>query len=421
MKCKLICGLLSGALLRAALGADAVYENNGTVISPPDVAPQVDATNFINTGDFYVTLPNLALYTTDNTLNYTNTGTMFGGGGFDMEFPNQRMAANYFNSGTISCGIKLIVSATNIANPGNISMATDSGLQLSGKNVDLSRSVLAMAGLSSFLNSTYGVTSQDYGKGICPVRSNTAWAPDQNLADTFARSSTFTNHVGTQLTLDLFNSAPYYLALPVNGNPSNVLVRAIFLQNNNPAVNTRAFLYPSDVGKGGAHVEWSGVYVDPQTGVTSTNYFYLSCVMDVTTNANINNGIPGNYTFAQTNAPTPGAPHTNGLPFAGAFRPGIVSNSYAYLSASVITTTIGTNKVVNGSPTNLPGRIQIAAATNLDLALAQIYGENYLSLESTNHFSGNVGANISAPYADIRLGVTNGSLVISNLWHPALP
>ena len=64
MKCKLICGLLSGALLRVALGADAVYENNGTVISLPDVAPQVDATNFLNTGYFDVTPLNLSPYTT---------------------------------------------------------------------------------------------------------------------------------------------------------------------------------------------------------------------------------------------------------------------------------------------------------------------------------------------------------------------
>lgn len=427
MKCKLICGLLSMALTRALLATDAVYENNGTVIAPPDVAPQVDATNFINTGYFNVTPLSLSLYTTLNTLNYTNTSAMVSGSGFDMEtFPNSggpRMAANYYNSGTIDCDIKLIVSATNISNPGNISMATDSLLKLTGKHVDLSRSVLAMEGLVSFLSSTYGVVSQDYGNGL----SRFSWFPDVDLTTNYAYSSLFTNYMGQLLSLDLANSAAYCrVTVPDPSIPTNVQVRAVFLQNNNPAVSTRVFIDRAEevggIGFGGAHIEWSGTYIDPQTGVTSTNYFYLSCLLDRTTNAAIFNGIPDGYTFAQNNGfpLTTNVPLTSGLP-ANVFLAGNVTNSYAYLDADVITTTKGTNAVVNGSITNLPGRIQISAATNLDLALAQIYGENYLLLESTNHYSGNTGASISAPYADIRLGVTNGALTISNLWRPALP
>ena len=86
----------------------------------------------------------------------------------------------------------------------------------------------------------------------------------------------------------------------------------------------------------------------------------------------------------------------------------------AQLSAGSATT----NEVVNLAVTNLPGRIQINASRELNLALAQISRPNYMSLQSTNQFDGSPGASIQVPYSDLNLGVTNGFLTISNLLTP---
>src|ERR1035437_3177808 len=433
MKRILFFGLLALALFPVAVRATSdTYENDGTVLSPPDVAPQIDATNFVNTGSFTVDLP-LTLtaeqYKTANTVNYTNTGTMSAEWGFDLEtFPGPKMAASFYNSGTINGGflagssiiisgvglsVRMIVSATNISNPGNINMGSDSLLKLTGQSLDLSRSILTTAGGST-------VSTLDYGVGQCPL-SNTvvfpflAWDPSVYLGQNYAYSSIFTNHLRQQLQEVLFNSTPYSAIQSVN--ISNVITRAIFLQNNNPAVTTRVFIEPNDLGGGYGHVEWAGSYIDTATDLQFTNYFYLSDIFVRTTNAT---SIPDVFSFMQNNG-TPlflGVATPTGMP---AFDPGNVTNLYSYVSVLAIPGTADTNSVVGGNVTNLPGRIQISASRDLDLTLAQISGPNYLLLESTNQFKGNNGSTISASYGDIRLGVTNGFLTISNLWKPTIP
>ena len=49
-----LCGVLALALLPGAWAADALYENDGTVIEtiPPDIFQTPDATNFVNNGWF---------------------------------------------------------------------------------------------------------------------------------------------------------------------------------------------------------------------------------------------------------------------------------------------------------------------------------------------------------------------------------
>src|SRR5690349_17919735 len=76
--------------------ADATYFNSGLVTFPP----QVDATNFVNTGTFQIatTKP----FDTSNTRNFTNNGTLQGSVGFRFDTVNtanglRTMAANYFN------------------------------------------------------------------------------------------------------------------------------------------------------------------------------------------------------------------------------------------------------------------------------------------------------------------------------------
>ncbi len=107
----------------AAMAQTALfYVNEGVVNCPPDMPPQIDAENFVNNGSFNITFTNFTinsqLFDTANTLNFTNTGTMFASPGFEfvtapVNSGNKRMAANIHNEGSITCGTSsnLILSA----------------------------------------------------------------------------------------------------------------------------------------------------------------------------------------------------------------------------------------------------------------------------------------------------------------------
>src|SRR6266404_5582952 len=126
MKCKLLLSLAALGFACSTLAQTAgTYENPGLVLAPPDIPPQVDATNFVNAGQFIinftnnlVTLPDfppapgpLYPYETANTLNYSN---LFGSlmscnlgfrlEDFDTATGQRGRAASFFNAGTIECG-----------------------------------------------------------------------------------------------------------------------------------------------------------------------------------------------------------------------------------------------------------------------------------------------------------------------------
>ncbi|MEI9961766.1 MAG: hypothetical protein WDM76_11715 [Limisphaerales bacterium] len=145
-------------------------------------------------------------------------------------------------------------------------------------------------------------------------------------------------------------------------------------------------------------------------------------MLGASTNVVINNGLPSNFSFITSTFPLLSNPNPSG--FLNVFDSGSITNPYAYFNAQLIPTTTPTNITAtnpHGALTNLPGRIEITASRELNLALAQISGQNYLSLMSTNNFVGNAGAQIASAYSDINLGVTNGFLTVSNLLQSTLP
>ncbi len=161
----------------SARGTDAVYENFGFVGTPPDI----DATTFINHGTFNIVPPTLAPFETQNTLNYTNKGTMtsFGGWRFEHSFINKfggqrNMAASFVNENPgvvealdfigaadplpciryILLPSYLFVGATNIitgagfpADGASMTVGVNGWMQLVGQNVDLSDSGLQVLGV----------------------------------------------------------------------------------------------------------------------------------------------------------------------------------------------------------------------------------------------------------------------------------
>jgi hypothetical protein len=417
---------IAPALLRAA---DSIYENDGTVTFPSDNVV-VDATNFVNTGTFTVNFPTVGQqYKTKDTVNYTNTGTMSAQWGFDLEkFPTgggSGPASTFYNEGTINAGVdplvlaiptRMIVWATNIINPGFINVSDWAQLALSGQTVDLSRSTLSVD--TSFA----GTTFVDWGVGVTPL-SNTvtfpffAWNPGADLG-TFSFTPVFTNASRVKVPQIVLTNAQLYNAV-FAVTPTNNNMRGIYVQNRNPNLQTKASLTANPFNSV-ATIEWSGAVLDPASGAVLNNYLYLIDQLDFTTNQFVDTlNRPFSYSFEQSvGTPT----HTVGPPNGPLSIPDEnVTNSYAYVSVVLSPTTYSTSSIFGGNITNLPGRVQITATNYLDLTLAQISGPNYLSLNATNQYNGNDGSQIGAAYGDIKLGVTNGIMTVSNLWKPVLP
>ena len=172
MKWPLLCGLLGLALVRPALAADNIFTNGATISYPgtQNYPPVIDATNFINTGQFIINFTTLSIqpyYETSDTLNYFNSGKMMVNTGFNFDDQStstglRTMSASFTNSGTISCGStndvsdsfggflslfglgydQCFINATNISNPGDVVVGLDGLMKFTGRTVDLSRSTL---------------------------------------------------------------------------------------------------------------------------------------------------------------------------------------------------------------------------------------------------------------------------------------
>jgi hypothetical protein len=456
-------GALLGLMLaHAALAADPyapedVYGGtNGyyNYVVPGSPPPPFDATNFIINNSFTINFEaltlNTELYEPRDVVNYINNGTMAANTGFEFDTltsNNQSphvMAGSFYNGGDISCASysdtnvefflfseyagQFIVSATNVVNPGIVDVGTDGLMSFTGQNVNLSKGLFTVESFDPFdIFYNPGLNSVAYGVG---VDTNGEWMPSAYLGPTYAISSLFTTlsyPVGAQiLDNQLYlpsSSSYYYTAQPAT---NYIIYRAIFL-NNNPGTNVTQNVYfgGDAVGAGAAHVEWVGTYVNPVTGMTESNFLYLSdfYAQGARTNNPIIAGVPENFTFAEGGQEFYGLPAPIQFPY-GVFNLGTVTNNYSYVNVELCPSSVATN-TPDSNVTNylaiLSGRMQVSASQELNLAGAEISGPNYLSLSSPHQFDGSAGAQIFVPYADINLGVTNGFMTVSNLLEPALP
>jgi hypothetical protein len=163
----------------AAKATDSLYSNSGTINNAN--LPNVDATNFYNSGTWNISTTDP--YETQNTLNYTNIGTMTGSLGWEFDFGplpsgGRGMSANFINktgNATIQANdgyilnpefgnliaeylaSYLLISATNIVNKGTLIAGANGEIVLNGANVTLSRSVLEIMPIQG-LGSITGIT-----------------------------------------------------------------------------------------------------------------------------------------------------------------------------------------------------------------------------------------------------------------------
>jgi hypothetical protein len=440
MKWPLLCGLMSFTMARPVLAADALYENDATVNYPGNTnnPPQIDATNFVNNGSFIINYTVLSagqpFFETSDTVNYTNIGSMEANTGF--QFDNYStadgsriMSGNFYNAGLISCGFsqdvldfgglgvflfpgfgQCLVTATNIINSGTVNAGADGKILFSGQNVDLSRGTLTIGGTDA----GQGRGANASGSGIFGLNTN-LWDPSFELSSNAAGSASF---LISPFFLNLTNSTAFIQTNSTDGG-SNNLIQAVFVQDTSfPNVSYQVFLTGA-IGDDAA-IQWAGSYVDAASGISYTNYLSLLDNGALVNSTNIgivfNGGYPDNFTFFQSSAPLFFGSN-NPAGFLDVFPPVPITNSFSFANVQFVSTSVSATLNI----TNLPGRVNIYAANELDLSFAQITGANYLSIQATNQFDGSAGAFIQAPYADISVGVTNGFLTMSNLTESSLP
>lgn len=416
-----------------------------------DYTPFIQATNFVNdtSSTFSWNLGSSGTWLNGlyqgwyYTQNFTNAGEMDSSTGFrfDSQIPNlsgHTEAASFYNAGNIYCGTTLFsgispvqltlfssglnfiygyggayVYATNIFNSGTISVGADGLAKFAGDNIVFNRGTVAIQGYS--FTSGANITAS----GATDTSTN-QWTP----AGALGPLSAYGVMNRTPFELYLFNSVPYFDQRP-DSSGSNVVVRMVFLQDNSVNVATNVYISANDAFGGEGTVEWAGTYTDPATGQTSTHYLYLNDNYAAGSDTNIlkygdpGTGVPGNYTFYSSDTPLAlGTPAPSGF-VNNLFGPdSITNNIYSYVSAQLIPTTVSTSGT---ALTNLPGRVQISAAKNLNLSLASVSGMNYLQLNSTNEFDTDGQSSFGSPYSDLYLGHTNGTFVAANIVQSALP
>ena len=446
--------------------AQNTFHNIGIYQVPPQVKP--DDANFFNDSGaaFIVTNPPNPLtlqsqsFTTSDTLNYTNLGIIIAIPGFDFEYfpavppppqfgvPFNSMAANFVNTangingGLIECSgnapfgglgfalvpSKIIVSATNIVDSGTMEMDNSGLIDLSGHNLDLRRGQFSMTtGLGQ-----NPINILDWGSGGFNTNSGSglglSWDPFDQLTPTTASSAVFLSTPNFAIEqMILTNSTAYFQNINGEDNGAGTVVyRGIFLQDFSPPNVTKNVYFDSSIVGGGAfHIEWVGTTPDPVTGLLSTNHFYLSDVPADRRSTNFSIAIPpvtpqnfGNFTLTESTTPLLFGPSP---PSFVNFWPVGVSNDFSYINVQPTQSAITNGLLTGGSVTNVPGRVRLSSSQTMNLANTRITGPNYLLLSAPVAFQGNSNSVISSPFADLNLGVTNGSLTISNLLNPNVP
>jgi hypothetical protein len=440
---------LATALAAHSLPAQTVpvYINDGLVQAPPQVPPQIDALTFINNATFNIQgLLSTFPYATANTLNYTNRGTMSSSSGFAfVRYPDvggAMQAESFYNEGVINSGEdsffsfirgggwaalpQTLIDARTVVNSGPINLGANTLLSVSGENLHLGRASFLMSSPGfGFNRITTGGSYDDYwGMGFVGMN------PDLDFGGFFASSPLHwvTNRLNVGISTNAGSQTAIYLPNPTvylqqQFAPSNTWSFAVFLREQNPAISNEVFI---DIAAGEMAVRWFWPGTDPATGAPITEGFYLR---DDFYNINVlrlvPNGyvdavqtyIPTNYTFS-TFAPLFVPPATVGDP-TGIFTATRMTNAYSAYQVGFLPNTIIPGETYGQTVERLPGRVQLAASSLLDLTRARVTADNTIILAATNQFVG-TGAQLSAPFIDLDLATTNGTLTVSNLVVPSL-
>jgi hypothetical protein len=460
------------ALPWAAFATDAVWINNGTIVQ----APNIDATTVINNGT--MSLNTSQPFDTSNTRNVTNNGTMRGSVGwrFDDAPRNssgqatgaRKLAENFHNraSGTVAAedgfqptgasGSYLQVSATNIINQGLLSTGPGGLLQITGTNVNLSRSGLGVGdfagfgrgsvnGETNFLPDTaiydnyWGQTNATFNTGgiinyfgsvlyaISPVHGVSTGGPLlQTQIGAFGPVSAAYTNVGGGITLTLTNMTGDVTNMFF---PTNISRQAVFVAPPNTAnFSIGIRFYPSSIATNPMQtvaIEMAATQTNVVVAADQINTIYYVDTLASETNRgtllNVIDGTrkPANYLVSRVPVfeyffGTPGnGAVTNDFLWGPDFGDPVVTGEYAGYSAFIDNLAFRPPGIPSGTVTNLPGRLEINAE-NLDLTKARLGTEGYLSIKTRNLVSSS-NTVVDCENLSFDLSTTNGLLQIQNL------
>jgi glucuronoarabinoxylan endo-1,4-beta-xylanase len=325
--------LLAGVFLTplAGLATDSIYINTGTINNSN--IPNIDATNFVNSGTWGPSAANPILvvipYNTSHTLNYTNTGSMFssvgwefdygplpltGGRGWSASFANNSPSAviqaidGTVNNppGTINVGTAsyLWVSATNIVNKGLLEAGPNGQIVLTGGMVNLSRSQLLINGsllASGFISGTNFALDQglyainwaqtnspaDLPPGIHIPLLNTVTLWDGSIVT--APSYGVQDNCSTNYAFgpSLFFQPTVSDSLDNMTIPTNEVRQAVFVKTASGGITAQIRFTPSSMVSNGfqtAAVKLSATLTNPFTLGLFTNTVYLVDTLGSETN-----------------------------------------------------------------------------------------------------------------------------------------
>jgi hypothetical protein len=454
MNLRILTALATLAMVRMTLAGTATfYVNDGLIVCPPQVAPQVDALNFINNSLFVANSTNLTYpYWTANTVTYTNVGTMTCDNGFTFaRVPASGMAEAsdlFFNSGVINSGTnansfttafglfpaQTLIYASTVFTPGTINLGGSTLLSVRGDHLDFTRSTVQMLGFGATAGPvTDGLFDGYWGVGTnrvnpylyygYPLNAN---PPPTNLPPTTpAHAVTRRDQSGDVVQLELTNFTYYAIRYLMGG--SNLSTYAVFLRQNDPSVTNYVYFpgLPREI-----IVEWNYATTNEVTGVVTPHSFYL--IDDFAANTNLGTIVTGtfgglpterpvNYEFTYTRPfylDVPPEPYEDPT---GWFANRWMTNDFAAYQALFAPFSTIPGEIYGQDVTNMPGRVEIFASRTLNLERSRIGADNFMILSCTNHYLGSPGAQISSPIIELNLATTNGFLTVSNLITPSMP
>jgi len=453
----------------SARAATLPYIENTSIITNA----QIDATTYVNSGTLRAEGISFGqLFQTLNNLNFTNAGQMIGDLGFNLQFVtnSSRFPANAIvnQSGATVSGQTILLSATNLINAGELRAGLAGLLQLNGRNVNLSRSILSVTdaiGLTGtgirFVNTNGIVIYQNpnavadfhWGAGTGNVMNSFSGVnlglvlPSLNLATGGLRPPSVSTPLhevesargGISLpALTNFSGTNFSAHVRTSTFGTNVIIQVVLVQTNiantNLAVDVRFInnfgvnSFPGNVPA----VRFRSSGLDFTTGLLYTNSLYLFDYLNLfssallSANQQTSSARPAAYEVSRLpandsifNSPTALTTNEN-IANITYHQPGfaqaiVTNNLYAAYHMAV-----GNAAFVPGNssaphlndPTNFSGRVEIYAE-NLDMSTARIRAENLVSIRATNLLNFE-GALIEAPNVQIAIANTNSTLTLTN-------
>src|SRR5688572_16557950 len=417
-----------------------VYHNRTTIQDP-----QVNARHFVNDGD--ITTFGIHPWDSQNTITFTNRGSMFGAVGFRFEtvadpfgirlpansFLNtttgEILAADVFSAGGLATSL-IKINANSITNRGLLNVGANGFIQLHGRNVDLTSGKLVVGDIDDPLSGGFGFGAPSLndtnffpGPGIFDL----AWgignytntdiggiliSVDPGTVSTPTPSPIVTNDFGGSFPLQIFlDDADLWWRKEVI-DETNEVIQLIAVQVSDPSIETAASFTDVtyyDGPNGGflsAAVELRVGSTDFTTFQRVTNSLYIIDQLGASTNRALMQNLlygtfrPGNFIVGRE-APGlfGGGPPDNTnvppnlitgrqeiTPYATNDVPylnSIVTNDWSGYVAELQSVAALLPVVPGAVVTNLGGQVEVNAQ-QLYLRNTRIRGQGFVTLTATN-------------------------------------